>query len=77
MQFLQFCGCKASAYSPKYRSQIVPTMSTLMEETKIHPSHKSVKIIQERGAWVTQSVEHATFGPGVVSSSPAMGIELT
>ena len=29
------------------------------------------------GAWLAQSVGHATLGLGVVSSSPALGVEIT
>ena len=30
-----------------------------------------------RGTWLAQSVEYTTLDLGVVSSSPALGIELT
>ena len=30
-----------------------------------------------RGTWLAQSVEHATLDLGVVSSSPALGAEIT
>lgn len=29
------------------------------------------------GTWLVRSVEHVTLDPGVVSSSPALGIEFT
>lgn len=30
-----------------------------------------------RGAWVTQSVQHATLHLGVMSSNPTLGVEIT
>lgn len=32
---------------------------------------------QERGPWLAQSVEHATLGLRIVSSSPMLGMETT
>ena len=37
----------------------------------------SIKKERTRGAWLAQSVEHATLGLGVVSSSPMLNVEIT
>ena len=31
----------------------------------------------DKGTWLAQSVQHVTLDPGVVSSSPTLGIEFT
>ena len=33
--------------------------------------------LEDRGTWLSQSVEHATPDLGVMSSSPMLGIEIT
>ena len=38
---------------------------------------KGVKMVSERGIWLTQSVEHATLDLRVVSLSPTLGVGIT
>ena len=38
-------------------------------------THK--KIVRDRGAWLSQLVERATFDSGVVGWHPTLGVEIT
>uniref|UniRef100_A0A452UN83 Laminin EGF-like domain-containing protein n=1 Tax=Ursus maritimus TaxID=29073 RepID=A0A452UN83_URSMA len=61
----------------KDKYQILSLRSGTTAITKPHKRINKKKKSRIRDAWLTQSEEHATLDPGVMSLNPMLGVEIT